>query len=135
MRRGSMRSRSKFKKSGKMRGSSSALKSYDLESSSLPMNNTPSNSSQGACSGSITLYSKTYHRGDSVTISENTEDLEPLMFTDKLVSLVVSGDCCWEVFTGVNYSGDSEHFTSPGTFTSTTSTGTVFRNNKSVRKC
>lgn len=95
----------------------------------------PPESSQGPCSGSITLFSKTYHRGDNVTISENTEDLEPLAFTDKLVSLVVSGDCCWEVFTGVNYSGDSEQFTSTGTFTSTTSTGTVFRNNKSVRKC
>jgi len=122
-------------------GSSYPMKaslSYDtLENSMDYMDSMdpPESSSQGACSGSITLYSKTYHRGDSVTISENTEDLEPLVFTDKLVSLVVSGDCCWEVFTGVNYSGDSEQFTSTGTFTSTTSTGTVFRNNKSVRKC
>jgi len=90
---------------------------------------------QVPCSGSITLYSKTYHRGDNVTISEDTEDLETLMFTDKLVSLLVSGDCCWQVFTGVNYSGDSKQFTSTGTFTSTTSTGTVFRKAKSVKKC
>merc|ERR1719153_774061 len=101
---------------------------------SLPTN-TFKSSTQGPCSGSITLYSKTYHRGDNVTISEDTEDLETLLFTDKLVSLLVSGDCCWEVFTGVNYSGDSKQFTSTGTFTSTTSTGTVFRKAKSVKKC
>jgi len=87
------------------------------------------------CSGSISLYSKTYHRGASVTLAEDTEDLELLHFADKLVSLSVEGDCCWEVFTGIAYSGDSKYFTSSGTFLSTTSVGNLFRNAKSVKKC
>jgi hypothetical protein len=87
------------------------------------------------CSGSISLYSKTYHRGASVSLVEDTEDLGLLRFADKLVSLSVEGDCCWEVFTGIAYSGDSKYFTSSGTFSSTTSVGNLFRNAKSVKKC
>merc|ERR1719147_279900 len=87
---------------------------------------------QSTCSGSLTLYSKTYLRGEEVVI---TEDTETQQFTDKLVSLSVTGDCCWEVFTGVNYTGDSEQFTSSEKYLSTTSVGQVFRNAKSVKKC
>eukprot|EP00091_Calanus_sinicus_P013923 TRINITY_DN3099_c0_g1_i1.p1 TRINITY_DN3099_c0_g1~~TRINITY_DN3099_c0_g1_i1.p1 ORF type:complete len:474 (-),score=125.88 TRINITY_DN3099_c0_g1_i1:145-1518(-) len=87
------------------------------------------------CSGSISLFSKTYNRGTNLTISSDTPDLEHLQFTDQLVSLSVSGDCCWEVFTGTNYNGDSKQFTSSGTFVSTTSVGPVFRNAKSVKRC
>ena len=88
-----------------------------------------------SCSGYIILYSKTYLRGEYVLISDDRDDLEPLLFTDKLVSLSVSGDCCWSVFTGVNYTGDSEQFTNSESYLSTTSVGQVFRNAKSVKKC
>jgi len=94
-----------------------------------------SDSTHHTCSGSLTLYSKTYLRGEKVVISEDTEDLETQQFTDQLVSLSVTGDCCWEVFTGVNYTGDSEQFTSSEKYLSTTSVGQVFRNAKSVKKC
>lgn len=93
------------------------------------------NSTQNTCSGSITLHSKTYLRGENVVITEDIEDLETLQFTDMLVSLSVADDCCWEVFTGVNYTGDSEQFTSSEKYLSTTSVGQVFRNAKSVKKC
>jgi len=87
------------------------------------------------CSGTISLYSKTYHRGSSVTLTEDTEDLGLLHFADRLVSLSVEGDCCWEVWTGIAYSGDRRRFNSNGTYLSTTSVGNLFRNAKSVKKC
>ena len=87
------------------------------------------------CSGAIHLFSKTYNRGTNVTITEDTANLEKLQFVDQLVSLSVTGDCCWEVFTMTNYHGNSKKFTISGTFLSTTSVGPVFRNAKSIKKC
>jgi hypothetical protein len=87
------------------------------------------------CSGSITLFSKTYNRGTNLTISEDTPDLGKLNFADQLVSLHVTGDCCWQVFTSTKYTGNSKQFTSRGTFLSTTSVGPLFRNAESVKKC
>ena len=87
------------------------------------------------CSGSINLFSKTYNRGSNLTISEDTPDLGKFQFANQLVSLDVSGDCCWQIFTETNYTGDSKQFTSSGTFLSTTSVGPLFRNAASVRRC
>merc|ERR1711936_1517745 len=86
---------------------------------------------QTSCSGSVTLFTKTYNRGTNITISQDTSDLG----TFKLVSLKVTGDCSWEIFTGTNYSGKSKQFTSSGSYLSTTSMGTVFRNAGSVKRC
>ena len=102
---------------------------YNLKSQEMSL------SKVKVCSGAIRLFSKTYNRGTNVIVTEDTPNLEELQFIDQLVSLSVTGDCCWEVFTGTIYRGNSKKFTSSGTFLSTTSVGPVFRNAKSIKKC
>merc|ERR1712088_1200750 len=62
----------------------------------------------GPCSGSLTLFSKTYNRGENVTVTDDTPDLDES--NNQLVSALVEGDCCWAVYTEGSYSGDSEVF-------------------------
>ncbi len=64
------------------------------------------------CSGSITLFSKTYRRGDKVEIDRDEEDLSNLDFDNVLKSLEVEGDCCWKVYADPGFSGSSMLFTS-----------------------
>merc|ERR1712200_344311 len=46
----------------------------------------------------LTLYSKTYRRGESETLTSSLADLAD--FNDKAVSALVEGTCCWQVFAG-----------------------------------
>merc|ERR1712061_523195 len=72
----------------------------------------------------ISIYSKTYNRGNSFTLekenSENNQtlkidDLSKVGFNNKLVSLYVSGgsndttSCCWGVYSEANYTGEFLH--------------------------
>merc|ERR1712083_903867 len=81
----------------------------------------------GPCSGSLTLFSKTYNRGENVTVTEDTPDLDE--FNNRLVSALVEGDCCWAV-----YSGDSEVFRHGQKYDSVVSVGNTFRKGVSVKK-
>ena len=87
------------------------------------------------CNGSIHLFSKTYNRGNNVTLTEDTPDLSNQNFSDLLASLSVIGDCCWAVFTETYYKGLHQKFTSGSSYFTTTSLGPVFRRAKSVSKC
>merc|ERR1712061_467443 len=80
---------------------------YDTTFDSAPQISTTTTPA-GPCSGSLTLFSKTYNRGENVTVTEDTPDLDE--FNNQLVSALVEGDCCWAVYTRGSYSGDSEVF-------------------------
>merc|ERR1712038_798632 len=86
----------------------------------------------GPCSGSLTLFSKTYNRGENVMVTEDTSDLDE--FNNRLVSALVEGDCCWAVYTGGSYSGDSKVFRHGQKYDSVVSVGNTFRKGVSVRK-
>merc|ERR1719150_2831898 len=86
----------------------------------------------GPCSGSLTLFSKTYNRGENVTVTEDTPDLDE--FNNRLVSALVEGDCCWAVYTEGSYSGDREVFRPGQQYDSVVSVGNTFRKGVSVRK-
>merc|ERR1712038_1015442 len=105
--------------------------SEDYSSSGSPQISTTTTPA-GPCSGSLTLFSKTYNRGENVTVTEDTPDLDE--FNNRLVSALVEGDCCWAVYTGENYSGDSEVFRHGQQYDSVVSVGKTFRKGVSVRK-
>merc|ERR1719479_721591 len=56
--------------------------------------------------GKLVLYSKTYHRGDQLELTSSQPDLAAQQFDQTAVSALVTGDCCWELYSGTNYSGD-----------------------------
>jgi len=85
--------------------------------------------------GRLVLYSKTYHRGDQLELSQSQSDLTDHQFGQSAVSAVVTGDCCWQLYSGPNYSGEEEITVRPGMqYTSVTSLATLFRSVTSVRK-
>ena len=86
--------------------------------------------------GTLTLYSKTYHRGESVEISgdESFADLRTEKFENKAVSALLTGDCCWEIYAEVNYTGEFITLKPDKEYSSVTSLGKLFRNVESVKK-
>ena len=84
--------------------------------------------------GGLTLYSKTYHRGDKLELTDSQPDLTQHQFAVAAVSALVTGQCCWQVFSQANYAGKVTTL-QPGTdYTSVTSLGELFRNVRAVRK-
>ena len=93
----------------------------------------PSTPASARCEGSITLWSSTYLRGESVTISTlDMEDLTDLSFDDKLVSLSVSG-CCWTLYSEPLFMGEEQSF-GPGDYKGVSSVGKLFREASSVKQ-
>ena len=91
----------------------------------------PSTPASARCEGSITLWSSTYLRGESVTISTLAiEDLADLSFDDKLVSLSVTG-CCW---TEPGFMGEELQVRRYGNYKGVSSVGKLFREASSVRQ-
>merc|ERR1712165_481727 len=106
---------------------------YDYDLGSAPdLQISTTTTPAGPCSGSLTLFSKTYNRGENVTVTEDTPDLDE--FNNRLVSALVEGDCCWAVYTEGSYSGDSEVFRHGQQYDSVVSVGKTFRKGASVRK-
>merc|ERR1712018_1126296 len=100
----------------------------------------------------ISIYSKTYNRGNSFTLdkenSENNQtlkidDLSTVGFNTKLVSLYVSGglndttNCCWGVYSERNYTGEFLHFRfnplNKGNYESASDMGKLFRAASSIQ--
>merc|ERR1712165_592230 len=106
---------------------------YDLSPESIESES--DSESPISCSGNITIFSRNYLRGDSVVLTEDTEDLDK--FNNKLTSVLVEGDCCWTVFTGKKYGGESETFwkdqSNEGKFRSVITVGKVLRQAQSVK--
>merc|ERR1712066_658441 len=86
------------------------------------------------CAGSLTLFSKTYLRGDKAVLEEEEADLANISFDNLSVSASVAGSCCWQIFSGQNFTGSRLVLSSQGTYTSVSSLGQLFREVSSVRK-
>merc|ERR1719495_921564 len=64
---------------------------------------TSTTSQQETCQ--LTLYSKTYNRGEELVILDDSADLGS--FSDIAISALVEGSCCWQLFGEVNFAGPS----------------------------
>merc|ERR1712183_328256 len=84
--------------------------------------------------GKLALYSKTYHRGDQLELINSQPDLADQQFDQTAVSALVTGSCCWELYSGADYSGDQITVRPGSQYRGVTSLGNLFRNVASVRK-
>merc|ERR1712004_611828 len=50
------------------------------------------------CQGNLTMWTRTYLRGESLHTNDDIADLSDRDFDNKLVSLEVSSGCCWLIF-------------------------------------
>merc|ERR1712018_940707 len=58
-------------------------------------------------SGSMTMYSKTYFRGESLDVMEDAiSNLADHDFDNKVQSINIKGCFCWKVYEGPNFSGN-----------------------------
>merc|ERR1712228_960822 len=71
-------------------------------------NGTDTHSPIVTCSGNLTLFSKTYFRGDEVTFTYDEQDLAQVSFDNKAVTASVAGECCWIVFSNKEFIGKSK---------------------------
>merc|ERR1719312_1093262 len=107
---------------------------YDYDDYEAGLNTTTADVAECSGSGNHTLFSKTYLRGGQVVVEDEETDLEKISFDNLAVSASVSGSCCWQVFSGQNFTGSSLLLSSQGTYTSVSSLGQLFRDVSSVRK-
>merc|ERR1712137_415433 len=86
-----------------------------------------------SCNGTLTLFTKTYNRGEEIEITEDIEDLEG--FDNKAVTAALTGKCCWSIFSETDFSGAEKTLRPSETYTGASSLGReLFRNVSSVRK-
>merc|ERR1712226_631178 len=84
--------------------------------------------------GTLSLYSKTYNRGQMMEVTESVADLSTENFDKKAVSALLTGDCCWEIYAAVNYTGEFITLNPYEKYSSVTSLGNLFRDVESVKK-
>merc|ERR1711962_1757311 len=85
------------------------------------------------CQGNLTMWTRTYLRGESLQTNDDITDLSAHGFNNKLVSLEVSSGCCWLIFSEPNFEGEVKLFPE-GKYQSVSSVGNLFRAASSVRK-
>merc|ERR1719477_440339 len=107
---------------------------YNYDDYEAGLNTTTADVAECSGSGNLTLFSKTYLRGEQVVVEEEEADLETISFDNLAVSASVSGTCCWQVFSGQNFTGSNLLLSSQDTYTSVSSLGQLFRDVSSVRK-
>merc|ERR1719222_1552688 len=107
-----------------------------ITSTTTPRPSLPSQAPAGDCNGDgeLTLYSKTYHRGDQLELTSSQPDLADQQFEQTAVSALLTGSCCWELHAGTNFSGDQVTLRPGQQYTGVTSLGDLFRNVASVRR-
>jgi len=93
---------------------------------------TPGVSEDCLADGSLSLYSRTYHRGDQQDLTDSSPDLAG--FARTAVTAKLTGECCWQLYSQAEYMGDLLTLRPGQTYTSVTSLGNLFRNAVSVRK-
>merc|ERR1711915_129292 len=86
------------------------------------------------CSGNLTLFSKTYFRGEEVTFTYDEQDLTQVSFDNKAVTAYVAGECCWIVFSDKEFTGNNKVLSRDESYTGVTSLGQLFREISSVRR-
>ena len=98
-----------------------------------PLSIPPSTTIAPTCNGNITFYSKTYHRGESLDLEDDLEDLDS--FDNEAVSAVIVGDCCWTIFSESNFEGSKKTLWPNVEYKGVSSFGSdLFRNVSSVKK-
>merc|ERR1712203_1176488 len=81
----------------------------------------------------LTLYSKTYNRGEELVILDDSADLGS--FSDIAISALVEGSCCWQLFGEVNFAGPSAWLRPGGIYKGTDSFGRdLFQEVSSLRR-
>merc|ERR1711962_1217481 len=81
----------------------------------------------------LTLFSKTYNRGDKLTLLDDSDDLGS--FSDIAISAHVEGLCCWQLFGDVHFAGSTTWLRPGETYKGTDSFGRkLFRDVSSVRR-
>ena len=85
------------------------------------------------CQGNLTMWTRTYLRGESLQTNDDIADLSDRSFDNKLVSLEVTSGCCWLIFSEPNFGGEVKRFPE-GKYQSVSSVGNLFRAASSVRK-
>merc|ERR1712088_983926 len=81
----------------------------------------------------LTLYSKTYNRGEELVLLDDSADLGS--FSDIAISALVEGSCCWQVFGEVNFAGPSAWLRPGGVYKGTDSFGRqLFQEVSSLRR-
>merc|ERR1712215_143659 len=86
------------------------------------------------CEGKLSIFTKTYLRGENFTITDDVTDFSDFSFDDVSVSASVSGTCCWTIFAGKNFTGKKFILSSDEKYTSVSSLGDLFRDVSSARK-
>merc|ERR1711956_181790 len=74
----------------------------------------------------MTMYDQTYFRGQSVEITGDLSDFDDLSFDDELSSVKIEGDCCWTLYTDLNFQGVSVNL-NVGEYQSPTKIKDVFK--------
>ena len=85
------------------------------------------------CQGNLTMWTRTYLRGESLQTNDDITYLSAHGFNNKLVSLEVSSGCCWLIFSEPNFEGEAKLFPE-GKYQSVSSVGNLFRAASSVKK-
>merc|ERR1719327_1063810 len=81
----------------------------------------------------LTLFSKTYNRGDEITLLDDSDDLGS--FSDIAISAQVEGLCCWQLFGDVDFVGSTTWLRPGETYKGTDSFGReLFRDVSSVKR-
>merc|ERR1719495_194613 len=85
------------------------------------------------CQGNLTMWTRTYLRGESLQTNDDITYLSAHGFNNKLVSLEVTSGCCWLIFSEPNFEGEAKLFPE-GKYQSVSSVGNLFRAASSVKK-
>ena len=104
----------------------------DLESMIIPVSESTSTTTQGPCTGSISLFAQTYLRGQQVTTGNDVTDLSLENFDNLTTSVEVTGTCCWLLYSEKNFKGKSIQL-KQGQFKSAADIGLLFREGSSVK--
>ena len=115
-----------FVSPGLVSGNSVTTTTTTTSTTPNPTTTTPS----GPCK--LILYSKTYNRGAEETLLDSSDDLGE--FQDQAVSAVVTGSCCWTVFSETSFTGQSMQLSPAERYTGVLSLQNLRRNLKSVKK-
>merc|ERR1712184_162624 len=81
----------------------------------------------------LTLFSKTYNRGEEWTLQDDSADLGS--FSDIAISATLEGSCCWQLFGEVNFAGPTTWLRPEGLYRGTDSFGRqLFQDVSSVKR-
>ena len=95
---------------------------------------TPAISARNCTNGNLTLYSRTYFRGEQTSFEEtNIASFIDYDFDDKLASVKIEGYCCWKICVDQNFQGNCMELKGPVEYKSATEIREIFRKASSAK--